>query len=120
MIRLSKGRAAAEPYWVELWPDGPRLKVRPLTSAMVLGARFAAGGTDTAAPGERTSSFVKALARVAIVEWEGIAGEDGEAAPVEPDSIDAAFDLWQVAERFQERYLAAEESLGLVVAEKNA
>jgi len=120
MIRLSKVRAAGEPYWIELWPDGPRLKVRPLTSAMVLGARFAAGGTDTAAPGERTSSFVKALARVAIVEWEGIAGEDGEVAPVEPGQIDAAFDLWQVAERFQERYLAAEESLGLLVAEKNA
>jgi len=37
-----------------------------------------------------------------------------------PGQIDAAFDLWQVAERFQERYLAAEESLGLLVAEKNA
>ncbi|MGE0253504.1 MAG: hypothetical protein AB7N54_15160 [Alphaproteobacteria bacterium] len=119
MIRLSKGRAAGEPYWIELWPEGPRLKVRPLTSAMVLGARFAAGGAE-AAPGERTAAFVKALARVAIVDWEGIAAEDGAPAPVEPDAIDAAFDLWQIAERFQDKYLAAEESLGLVVAEKNA
>lgn len=49
--------------------------------------------------------FTKALARLVIEGWEGIADPDGSPAPVTPDRIDALLDLPVIYDAFTARYL---------------
>jgi hypothetical protein len=63
-------------------------------------------GTDVEAAGERTAALVKALARLAIQEWDGVGDADGEPAQVTPEAVDALLDLWPIAEAFERLYLA--------------
>jgi hypothetical protein len=63
------------------------------------------------------AALLSALGRLAIVEWSGVAGEDGELAELTPANIDALLDLWPIAEAFERLYLAPAL---LLDTEKNA
>ena len=101
MIRLDLKR---EPYWLDLAP-AVRLRMRPCTTALVMAARASmiAGGEgddDNA----RGAAMLKALARVAIVDWEGIGDEAGAPIPPSPERIDALLDLYPAFRAFETAY----------------
>jgi hypothetical protein len=105
MIRLDLKR---EPYWLDLAP-GVRIRVRPCTTALVMAAR--ASSTAEPAPGldpgdgnARGAALLKAMARVAIVDWEGIGDEAGAAIPPSPERIDALLDLYPAFRAFETAY----------------
>jgi hypothetical protein len=101
MIRLDLKR---EPYWLDLAP-GVRIRVRPCTTALVMAARtsmIAGGeGDDDSARG---AAMLKALAGVAIIDWEGIGDEAGAAIPPSPERIDALLDLYPAFRAFETAY----------------
>ena len=114
------------PRWVELIP-GLRVQLRPLTTALMVAARAdpaldlaAAAGDDNVGGIVATEALAltmaKALARQAILDWEGVSDAEGQSLPVSPAAIDAALDIWPVFEAFQTLYV----SKGLLLdAEKN-
>ena len=111
------------PRWVELIP-GLRVHLRPLTTALMVAARAdpaldlaVAAGDDMPTTTEALAlTMAKALARQAILDWEGVGDVDGHPLPVSPAAIDALLDIWQVFEAFQTIYV----SKGLLLdAEKN-
>ncbi len=116
MLRLNLARDAS---WIDL-KLGVRVKVEPLTTAIMVAAR-----TDpalrTIASGLPDDSiaviFAKAIAARAIVDWEGVGDADGTPIPVSPEAIDALLDLWPIFETFQTAYVAKGLELE---AEKNA
>jgi hypothetical protein len=105
MLRLNLAREAC---WLDL-ALGVRVKVEPLTTAIMVAAR-----TDQAvraiAPGTPDDSiaviFAKAIATRAIVDWEGVGDADGAPIPISPEAIDALLDLWPIFEKFQTAYVA--------------
>jgi hypothetical protein len=107
------------PYWCELVP-GVRLKLRPLTTALMVAARSDPAIADLpkeARTEEAALAMAKALARSAILDWDGIGDAEGNAIAVSPDAIDALLDIWPIFEAFQSLYVAK----GLLLdAEKNA
>ena len=110
---------ATEPRWLDL-PLGVRLKLRPLTTTLMIAARSdpALRGLPAEAGDEAVALvFGKALARIAILDWEGVGDAAGDPVPVSPEGIDALLDLWPVFERFQTGYVARGLELD---AEKNA
>ena len=110
------------PRWVELIP-GLRVQLRPLTTALMVAARADPALDLAAAEGEAPVStealaltMAKALARQAILDWEGVGDAEGQPVPVSPAAIDALLDIWPVFEAFQTLYV----SKGLLLdAEKN-
>ena len=108
-----------EPVWLDLG-HGVRVQRRPLTTALMVAARgdpaVQALGED-ATDEESALVFAKALARVAVLDWEGVGDADGQPIPVSPEAIDALLDLWPLFEAFQTGYVAK----GLLLEqEKNA
>ena len=108
-----------EPRWLEL-ASGLRLQLRPLTTALMVATQrdpaLQALPDETAAE-ERALVAAKALARRAILAWEGVGDAEGKELPVSPEAIDALLDLWPIFEAFQIAYV----SKGLLLdAEKNA
>jgi len=108
-----------EPAWLDLG-HGVKVHLRPLTTALMVAARndpaVQALGED-AGDEESALAFAKALARVAVLDWEGVGDADGNPIPVSPEAIDALLDLWPLFEAFQTGYVAK----GLLLEqEKNA
>ena len=116
MIRLN---LTATPQWLELVP-GLRLLVAPLTTALMVSARADPAVEtmpDTASSEELALAMAKAVARRAVLDWEGVGDDAGNAVPVSPEGIDALLEIWPVFEAFQTSYVAR----GLILdAEKNA
>jgi len=116
MIRLN---LTATPQWLELVP-GLRLLVAPLTTALMVSARADPAVEtmpDTASSEEMALAMAKAVARRAVLDWEGVGDDAGNAVPVTPEGIDALLEIWPVFEAFQTSYVAR----GLILdAEKNA
>jgi hypothetical protein len=111
------------PRWVELIP-GLRVQLRPLTTALMVAARadpaldlVAAEVDDMPIATEALAlTMAKALARQAILDWEGVGDAEGQSLPVSPAAIDALLEIWPVFEAFQTLYV----SKGLLLdAEKN-
>lgn len=107
------------PFWCDL-ASCVRVKLRPLTTALMVAARSDPAIADLpkeARPEEAALAMAKALARSAILEWDGIGDAEGEPLPVSPDAVDALLDIWPIFEAFQSLYVAK----GLLLdAEKNA
>jgi hypothetical protein len=116
MLRLD---LTSEPRWLDLG-HGVRLRLAPLTTALMVAARAdlaVAALPETATPEALALAMAKALARRAVLDWEGVGDAEGRALPLSPDGIDALLDVWPVFEAFQTGYVAK----GLVLeAEKNA
>ncbi len=115
MIRLN---LTATPQWLDLAP-GLRLLVGPLTTALMVSARADAAieaMPDTATTAELALAMAKAVARRAVLDWEGVGDDAGNIVPVSPEGIDALLEIWPVFEAFQTQYVAR----GLILdAEKN-
>ena len=108
-----------EPQWFDLIP-GVRVRLRPLTTALMVSARgdpFVADLPEGFTTEEAALAMAKALARRAVLAWEGIGDADGNPMDPRPEAIDAALDLWPIFEAFQTLYVA--KAL-LLDAEKNA
>jgi hypothetical protein len=107
------------PFWCDLVP-GVRVKLRPLTTALMVAARSDQAIADLpkeARTEQAALAMAKALARSAILDWEGIGDAEGNAIAVTPDAVDALLDIWPIFEAFQSHYVAK----GLLLdAEKNA
>ena len=107
------------PFWCELVP-GVRVKLRPLTTALMVAARSDPAIADLpkeARTEEAALAMAKALARTAILDWEGVGDAEGAPLVVSPEAIDALLDIWPIFEAFQTVYVAK----GLLLdAEKNA
>ncbi|MCC5968237.1 MAG: hypothetical protein JJU24_19170 [Natronohydrobacter sp.] len=107
------------PRWLDLLP-GVRLKLRPLTTALMVSAR--ADPVVEALPPEATTeelalAMAKAVARLAILDWEGVGDAEGNPVGVTPEGIDALLEIWPAFEAFQGAYVAK----GLLLEqEKNA
>ena len=115
MIRI---QLSPEPQWFEIG-HGVRLQLMPLTTALMVATRSdpavhaleAEASNDT-----RAAVFAAALARRAIVDWEGVGDADGNALEISPDGIDALLSLWPIFEAFNLHYV----SPGMLLdAEKN-
>ncbi len=115
MIRLN---LTASPQWLDLAP-GLRLLVGPLTTALMVSARAdpAIEALPEGASQEALAlAMAKAVARRAVMDWEGVGDDAGNIVPVTPEGIDALLEIWPVFEAFQTQYVAR----GLILdAEKN-
>ena len=107
------------PHWHDL-AAGVRVQLRPLTTALMVATRAdpeVEAVPEEASDEERAMTFAKALARRAVLDWEGIGGADGTPIDPSPDAIDALLDIWPIFEAFQLTYV----SKGLLLEqEKNA
>ncbi|MFP1646465.1 hypothetical protein [Pontitalea aquivivens] len=116
MLRLDLSQ---EPGWLDLMP-GVRVQLRPLSTALMVAVQRDPAVRDLPddAPEEvRAVAAAKALARRAILAWEGVGDGDGQPIPVTPEGIDALLEIWPIFEAFQSGYVA--RAL-LLDAEKNA
>ena len=108
-----------EPAWLDLG-HGVRVHLRPLTTALMVTARndpAVQNLPEDTGDEESALAFAKALARVAILDWEGVGDADGNPIPVSPEAIGALLDIWPLFEAFQTGYVAK----GLLLEqEKNA
>ena len=115
MIRI---QLSPEPQWLDLG-HGVRLQLLPLTTALMVATRSDPAVQDLAADASndtRAAIFATALARRAIVDWEGVGDEDGNPLKVSPEGIDALLSLWPIFEAFNLHYV----SRGMLLdAEKN-
>ena len=116
MIRLN---LTATPEWLDLAP-GLRLLVGPLTTALMVSAR-ADPAIDALPDGASQEALAlamaKAVARRAVLDWEGVGDDAGTIVHVTPEGIDALLEIWPVFEAFQAQYVAR----GLMLdQEKNA
>ena len=95
MIRLNLSN---RPEWLDLLP-GLRVLVAPLTTALMVSARadpMIDGLSETSSQEDMALAMAKAVARRAVLEWEGVGDEAGNLVPVSPAGIDALLDIWPV------------------------
>jgi hypothetical protein len=115
MLRLNLAR---EPYWLDLG-HGARLHVEPLTTALMMAARAdpaVEALPETAGHDQTALAMAQAVARQAVLDWEGVGDAEGKPLPVTPERVDALLEVWPIFEAFQLGYVAK----GLVLEqEKN-
>ena len=97
MIRIN---LSPEPQWLDLG-HGVRLQLLPLTTALMVATRAdpAVQALDADASNDsRAAVCAAALARRAIVDWEGVGDEAGHVLEITPEGIDALLSLWPIFE----------------------
>lgn len=112
-----------EPAWLDLG-GGVRVKVLPFTAALMLQIRADYRQEISALPkdGEPLHPedlglrFNQAVARHAIVDWEGVGDEAGEPLPCTPDGVAALMGIYQFVKAFEVAYVNPRLTLD---AEKN-
>ena len=105
MIRIN---LSPEPQWLDLG-HGVRLQLLPLTTTLMVATRSdpAVQYLDTEANNdERAAIFAGALARRAVVDWEGVGDAEGNVLPVTPEGINALLSLWPIFEAFNLHYVS--------------
>ena len=105
MIRLNLSN---RPEWLDLLP-GLRIKVAPLSTALMVAARADPVLSDlpeTTSTEDMALAMAKAVARLAILDWDGAGDEEGQPLPLSPEGIDALLEIWPVFEAFQAHYVA--------------
>jgi hypothetical protein len=117
-----------EPYWLAL-PRGVRVEIRPVTTAVMAAAQAASARRLSAlraaeseldpdmARGLAFAFLVKALARHAILTWEGIGDTSGKPLPLSPDAVERLMDFDDIAAAFWDR---ATSPVATVAMEGNA
>ena len=86
MIRL---QLSPEPQWLDLG-HGVRLQLLPLTTALMVATRSDPAVQDIdpeASNDARAAIFAGALARRAVVDWEGVGDESGAVVAVSPGML---------------------------------
>ncbi len=119
-----------EPYWIDL-PGKVRLKVTPVSTAIMSAAQAMAleeyrgmvdggaldPGNDALRKGTSESLLIKSLARLSILEWEGVlAAENDDPAPVNDQTVESLMNIWLVAQEFLKIYVT---QFTLMVTEGN-
>ena len=97
-----------EPRWHDLAP-GVRVRLRPLTTALMVATRSdpeVEAVPDGTSDEERALIFAKALARRAVLAWEGVGDIEGKVIDPSPQAIDALLDIWPIFEAFQLVYVS--------------
>ncbi|RMF34692.1 MAG: hypothetical protein D6754_14570 [Alphaproteobacteria bacterium] len=97
-----------EPRWHEL-AHGVRVQLRPLTTALMVATRSdpaVEAVPEEASDEERAVAFAKALARNAVLAWEGVGDSDGNPIEPSPEAIEALLDIWPIFEAFQLAYVS--------------
>ena len=105
MIRIN---LSPEPQWLDLG-HGVSLQLLPLTTALMVATRSDPAVQDLAADASndtRAAVFATALARRAIVDWDGVGDESGAVVAVSPEGIDALLSLWPIFEAFNLHYVS--------------
>lgn len=95
MIRI---KLQSEPVWLTLAP-GVRVLVRPGGTAVVVAAGADMGGEAGRVP------FARAVARAAVLEWEGVVDEDDVPLDVTRETVDAAMENWTFFREFERLYV---------------
>ncbi|MGO4917752.1 hypothetical protein, partial [Pseudogemmobacter sp. W21_MBD1_M6] len=116
MLRLT---LSTEPRWLDLG-HGVRLRVAPLSTAVMMAARSdpaIAAAAEAGLSNEDLACVVaKAIARIVVRDWEGVGDETGLPLPLSPEGLDALLEVWPIFEAFQTDYVVG----GLILdAEKN-
>ena len=115
MIRLL---LSPDPQWLDLG-HGVRLQLLPLSTALMVATRsdYKVQSLEADATNDtRAAVFAAALARRAVVDWEGVGDEDGNVLEITPEGVDALLSLWPIFEAFNLHYV----SPGILLdAEKN-
>ena len=108
-----------EAYWIDL-PAKVRVKVKPVSTAIMSAAQSMAldnyrhlvesGELDPANEALRSgiseSLLIKALARLSIVEWQGVlAADSDDLAPVNDKNVSDLMDIWLLAQEFLKAYV---------------
>ena len=104
MLRLNLSR---EPEWLELAP-GLRLLLAPMSTALMISARGDPAVQDlpeNASNDQRGMVFARALARRAVLDWEGVGDAEGAPLAVTPEGIDALLDIFPIFDAFQTNYV---------------
>ena len=131
-----------EPYWLDL-PAQIKVKVKPLSTAVMSvaqhqsiqellamqqerKARLDAGADARDLPNLEDAAvrrsftetvLVKALARQAIIEWQGVMQPDNDSpADITDQTVSELMDIWFVADAFWKKYM---QSLDLLELEGN-
>jgi hypothetical protein len=115
MLRLNLSR---NPHWLDLG-HGVRVKVRPISTAIFSMASTAPDMLNLAAETHQDMRFLclcSEIAKIAILEWDGVKGDDDTPAEVTPDGVAALMEVYPLATAFRDQYVVP----GLVLsAEKN-
>ena len=104
-LNLSMG-----PEWFDLG-HGVRVLVAPMSTAVMIAARrdpqIAALGDsmETLNNDDLALVMAKAVARIAITDWEGVGDAEGKPVSVTPEHIDALLEVWPLFEAFQTKYV---------------
>jgi hypothetical protein len=96
------------PRWHDLAPS-VRVQLRPLTTALMVASRSdpeVENLPEAARDEERALAFARALARRAVIAWEGVGDAEGIALEPSPAAIDALLDIWPIFEAFQLTYVS--------------
>jgi hypothetical protein len=107
MLRLNLSNT---PDWLDLG-HGVRVLVEPMGTAMMIAARrdpqIAALGDsmETLTNDDLALVMAKAVARIAIKDWEGVGDAEGKPIVVTPAGIDALLEVWPIFEAFQTKYV---------------
>ncbi len=97
-----------EPRWHDLAP-GVRVRLRPLTTALMVATRSdpdVEAVPDETSDEERALIFAKAVARRAVLAWDGVGDAGGDVIDPSPKAIDALLDIWPIFEAFQLVYVS--------------
>lgn len=129
MLKLKP--AATDLAWLDILP-GVRVRVKPISVAMVLIGRDEAGkvfvenrvaaeaDAEAGNPNVGTHAgiaLVRSLVHAGIVEWEGVGDAEGNPAPVTSENVDLLLDEWRAYDAFDRLYVGPALDRG---AEKNA
>jgi len=98
---------ANEPRWLDLG-HGVSVQVAPLTTTVMIDARddpAVAGLPEDASDEVVALAMAKAVARRAILDWDGVGDAEGAPLPVSPEAVDALLDIFPFFEAFQLRYV---------------
>ncbi len=103
-----------DPYWIDL-PRGVRIQIRPVTTAVMAAAQAGSArrlGAARAAEegldpdmirGLAFAFLVKALARHAVIGWEGVGDTAGEPLAASPEAVERLMDMDEMAAAFWDR-----------------
>jgi hypothetical protein len=110
MLRLN---FKTEPYWIDLI-EGLRWKVLPFSSIILEQARENMAGEITDGMGHRViyTLLTKEVAKLVVVEWEGVFDTKDQPLPVTVDAVDFALRMPLVSQMFQEHYMTAALQMG--------
>lgn len=108
----------SEPYWIDM-PKGVRLHVLPAGATLMEGVRKAlfSGVVDEDDVKDRAETiskvdWAKAMARHAVIAWDGVGDEKGKEIEPTPDYLDALIEDDTMFQAFMAAYVVPAWQIG--------